>query len=104
MNAFQRRSGGCCCGFSTFDGVVEGGSEMLVQRLPNRVALWDKSSRDSLLDRRGAFTTALVQVFRATKAGAVYAIIVFLIGFTLGTIRVLLVAPRLKLEHPLFFH
>jgi len=34
-------------------------------------------------------------VFQATKAGALYAIIVFLIGFILGTIRVLLVAPRL---------
>src|SRR5262249_47410707 len=34
-------------------------------------------------------TTALVRVFRATKAGAL------LIGFILGTIRVLLVAPRL---------
>ena len=34
-------------------------------------------------------------MFRATKAGALYAIIVFLIGFILGTIRVLLVAPRL---------
>jgi hypothetical protein len=34
-------------------------------------------------------------VFRATTAGAVYAIIVFLIGFILGTIRVLLLAPRL---------
>jgi hypothetical protein len=54
-----------------------------------------KSSRDSLLDRRGPFTTALVQVFRATKAGALYAIIVFLIGFILGTIRVVLLAPRL---------
>jgi len=30
-----------------------------------------------------------------TTAGALYAIIVFLIGFILGTIRVLLVAPRL---------
>jgi hypothetical protein len=36
-----------------------------------------------------------VQVFPTTKAGALYAIIVFLIGFILGTIRVLLVAPRL---------
>src|SRR6516165_5340600 len=54
-----------------------------------------KSSRDSLLDRRGPFTTALVRVFRATKAGGLYAIIVFLIGFILGTIRVLLVAPCL---------
>jgi hypothetical protein len=36
-----------------------------------------------------------VQVFRTTKAGALYAIIVFLIGFILGTIRVLLLAPRL---------
>ena len=34
-------------------------------------------------------------MFRATKAGALYAIIVFLIGFVLGTIRVLVVAPRL---------
>jgi hypothetical protein len=34
-------------------------------------------------------------VFRATKAGALYAIIVFVIGFILGTIRVLLVVPRL---------
>jgi hypothetical protein len=34
-------------------------------------------------------------VFRATKAGGLYAIIVFLIGFILGAIRVLLVAPRL---------
>ncbi len=34
-------------------------------------------------------------MFQATKAGALYAIIVFLIGFILGTIRVLLVAPRL---------
>src|SRR5215469_7339785 len=40
-------------------------------------------------------TTALVRVFRATKAGALYSIIAFLIGFILGTIRVLLVAPRL---------
>ena len=34
-------------------------------------------------------------MFRATKAGALYAIIVFVIGFILGTIRVLLLAPRL---------
>ena len=34
-------------------------------------------------------------MFRATKAGALYSVIVFLIGFILGTIRVLLVAPRL---------
>jgi hypothetical protein len=34
-------------------------------------------------------------MFRATKAGALYAIIVFLIGVILGTIRVLLLAPRL---------
>jgi hypothetical protein len=54
-----------------------------------------KSSRDSLPDRTGPFTTALVRVFRATKAGALYAIIVFLMGFILGTIRVLLLAPRL---------
>jgi hypothetical protein len=52
-----------------------------------------KSSRDSLPDRTGPFTTALVRVFRATKAGALYAIIVFLMGFILGTIRVLLLAP-----------
>ena len=33
-------------------------------------------------------------MFQATKAGALYAIVVFSIGFILGTIRVLLVAPR----------
>ena len=54
-----------------------------------------KFSRDTLPDRTGPFTTAPVQVFRATKAGALYAIIVFLIGFILGTIRVLLFAPSL---------
>ena len=54
-----------------------------------------KSSRDSLPDRTEPFTTPLVQVFRATKAGALYANIVFPIGFILGTIRVLLLAPRL---------
>jgi hypothetical protein len=54
-----------------------------------------KSSRDSLPDRTRRFTTALAQVFRAIEAGSVYAIIVFAIGFILGTIRVLLVAPRL---------
>jgi hypothetical protein len=31
----------------------------------------------------------------ASKAGALYALIVFLIGFILGTIRVLLIVPRL---------
>jgi hypothetical protein len=34
-------------------------------------------------------------VLQATKAGALYAIVVFSIGFILGTIRVLLLAPRL---------
>jgi hypothetical protein len=34
-------------------------------------------------------------VFRATTAGALYPITVFLIGFILGTIRVLLLAPHL---------
>jgi hypothetical protein len=34
-------------------------------------------------------------VFRATTAGALYAITVFLIGFILDTIRVLLLAPHL---------
>jgi hypothetical protein len=46
-------------------------------------------------DRTGPFTTALVRVFRATEAGALYAIVVFLIGFILGTVRILLLAPRL---------
>ena len=54
-----------------------------------------KSSRDSLPDKTEPFTPALVRVLRATKAGALYAIIVFLIGFIFGTVRVLLVAPRL---------
>jgi hypothetical protein len=34
-------------------------------------------------------------VFRATTAGALYAIVVFSIGFILGAIRVLPLAPRL---------
>ena len=34
-------------------------------------------------------------MFQATKAGALYAIVVFSIGFILGTIRVLLLLPRL---------
>ena len=54
-----------------------------------------KSSRDSGPDRTGSFTTALVRILRATEAGALYAIIVFVIGFIVGTIRVLLVVPRL---------
>jgi hypothetical protein len=54
-----------------------------------------KSSRDSLPDSTASFTTVLVQALRATKAGALYAIVVFSIGFILGTIRVLLLAPRL---------
>jgi hypothetical protein len=63
---------------------------------PSRCALFGmKSSRESLPDKTGLFTTALVRVFRATRAGALYAIIVFLIGSILGTIRVLLLAPRL---------
>ncbi len=32
---------------------------------------------------------------RASRAGALYALVVFLIGFILGTIRVLLIVPRL---------
>jgi hypothetical protein len=34
-------------------------------------------------------------VFRAIEAGALYATMVFLMGFILGTIRVLLLVPRL---------
>ncbi len=34
-------------------------------------------------------------MYQATKAGALYAIVVLSIGFILGTIRVLLLAPRL---------
>jgi hypothetical protein len=36
-----------------------------------------------------------VSIFRAIEAGALYAITVFLIGFILGSMRILLVAPRL---------
>jgi hypothetical protein len=54
-----------------------------------------KSLRDSLVDRAESFTTAPVRLLGATEAGASYAVIVFLIGFILGTIRVLLVIPRL---------
>ena len=43
----------------------------------------------------GSSMTALVRLFRTITAGALYAIIVFVSGFILGTIRVLLAAPRL---------
>ncbi len=51
-----------------------------------------KSSRHSRPDRTGP---PLLGVFHATKAGALYVIIVFLIRFILGTIRDLLLIPRL---------
>jgi len=54
-----------------------------------------KCSRNSLPDTMEPFTTARVRLLRATEAGAFYAVIVFLIGFILGTIRILVVAPRL---------
>src|SRR5215469_8978292 len=54
-----------------------------------------RCSRDRLPDTRGTVRDHSRTVFRVTKAGALYAIIVFVIGFILGTIRVLLVAPRL---------
>ena len=54
-----------------------------------------RSSRDSLPDTTETVHDPSRTVFRWTTAGALYAIIVFLIGFILGTIRVLLVAPRL---------
>jgi hypothetical protein len=54
-----------------------------------------KFSRDSLPDTTGTIHDPSRSVFRATEAGAIYAIVVFLIGFILGTIRVLLFAPRL---------
>ena len=52
-------------------------------------------SRDSLPDTTETIHDPSRTVFRATKAGALYAIVVFSIGFILGTIRVLLLAPRL---------
>jgi hypothetical protein len=45
------------------------------------------------LMRRDRSRPLLFRIFRAIEAGALYAIIVFLLGFILGTIRVLLVAP-----------
>jgi hypothetical protein len=54
-----------------------------------------KFSRDSLPDTTETIHDPSRTVFRATEAGAFYAIIVFVIGFILGTIRVLLLAPRL---------
>src|SRR5215472_1132334 len=54
-----------------------------------------RCSRDRLPDTRETVRNHSRTEFRATKAGALYAIIVFVIGFILGTIRVLLVAPRL---------
>jgi hypothetical protein len=54
-----------------------------------------KLSRDSLPDTTGTVHDPSRTVFQATKAGALYAIIIFVVGFILGTIRVLLLAPRL---------
>ena len=54
-----------------------------------------KFSRDSLPKHDGDGSRTPRTVFRATTAGALYAITVFLTGFILGTIRVLLLAPRL---------
>ena len=54
-----------------------------------------KFSRDSLPDNHETVHDPSRTVFQATKAGALYAIVVFSIGFILGTIRVLLLAPRL---------
>jgi hypothetical protein len=47
------------------------------------------------LMRRDRSRPLSFRIFRAIEAGALYAIIVFLLGFILGTIRVLLLAPRL---------
>jgi hypothetical protein len=47
------------------------------------------------LMRRDRSRPLLFRIFRAIEAGALYAITVFLIGFILGTIRVLLLAPHL---------
>jgi hypothetical protein len=57
--------------------------------LPNKMAMAQATAQQ--IDARWAFVGMM---FRATKAGALYAILVFLIGFILGTIRVLLVAPH----------
>ena len=55
-------------------------------------SLWDEIFEGH---KSGPSAIALLQMFWATEAGALYAIIVFVIGFILGTIRVLLLAPRL---------
>jgi hypothetical protein len=53
-----------------------------------------KFSRGNLPDNNGDGSRRLFSGFQAIKAGALYAITVFSIGFILGTIRVLLFAPR----------
>jgi hypothetical protein len=53
------------------------------------------SSRASLPDRDGTIHDRSGSDDPGNRAGALYAIIVFLIGFILGTIRVLLLAPGL---------
>ena len=71
-------------------------AQTATQQIYARWALFGmKSSRDSLPDTTEPFTTARVRLLRATEAGVLYGIIVFLIGFILGAIRVLLVVPRL---------
>jgi hypothetical protein len=53
------------------------------------------SSAGSLPDKRDRSRPLSSEVFRAIEAGALSAITVFLIGFILGTVRVLLLVPRL---------
>jgi hypothetical protein len=54
-----------------------------------------KFSRGNLPDTAGTVHDPSRTVLRAIKAGALDAVIVFSIGFILGTIRVLLLTPRL---------
>jgi len=56
---------------------------------------WISASSEDIRRVSGTSSVTTISSEERAPKGALYAIIVFLIGFILGTIRVLLVAPRL---------
>ena len=64
MNAFQSRSGGCCCGFLTLNNFGEG-SEVLVQ--PLRSSFDDEQK----VARKRTYLTAVVAVVMSASMAQV---------------------------------